>query len=373
MENHEANTVAYHFVTSCVCLHGIPSMLVSDQGTEFLSKILAETCKLLKIKKCNTSPYHPQANGALERSHRTLGEYLRHFVDKDQMNWDTFILYAMFVFNSSEHRSTGKQPYELLIETETPSSTSISYRSSDRTETKKRRRSMVKDRYKSASMWEIVYYSKTTHEKGNLVLNGLDHMRTMIRFSALCTGQIRYGTEQQLEAVNNVINVTPFLDHQGLYYEYHDSVKLSHINWDLVAFIDLSTSGVQYSVIRSQYEATVKVREQMTERFGSVEILDTCKQFVQVFRRATLPYLYEIESSNRNMQLTLGEHNIEKGRVRRGLINAVQKMTNVLYGIYSKIDVEFIFNKILELNQNREQSITFIPERTRITQVEPDH
>jgi len=39
MENHEANTVAYHFVTSCVCLHGIPSMLVSDQGTEFLNRI----------------------------------------------------------------------------------------------------------------------------------------------------------------------------------------------------------------------------------------------------------------------------------------------------------------------------------------------
>jgi len=30
------------------------------------------------------------------------------------MNWDTFIPYAMFVFNSSEHRSTGKQPYELM-------------------------------------------------------------------------------------------------------------------------------------------------------------------------------------------------------------------------------------------------------------------
>ncbi|KAL4135886.1 hypothetical protein QTP88_007468 [Uroleucon formosanum] len=114
MENHEANTVAYYFVTSCVCLHGIPSMLVSDQGTEFLSKVLTETCKLLKIKKYNTSPYHPQANRALKRSHRTLGEYLRHFADKDQMNWDTFIPYAMFVFNSSEHRFTGKQPYELL-------------------------------------------------------------------------------------------------------------------------------------------------------------------------------------------------------------------------------------------------------------------
>ncbi|CAI6372290.1 unnamed protein product [Macrosiphum euphorbiae] len=79
-------------------------MLVSDQGTEFLSRILAETWKLLKIKKCNTSPYHPQANGALKRSHRTLGEplieYLPHFVETDQMNWITFIPYAIFVFNS---------------------------------------------------------------------------------------------------------------------------------------------------------------------------------------------------------------------------------------------------------------------------------
>jgi len=111
----------------------------------------------------------------------------------------------------------------------------------------------------------------------------------------------------------------------------------------------------------------------MTERFGSVEISDTCGQFVQLFRRATLPYLYEIESSSRKIQLAIGEDNMEKGRVRRGLINAVQKMANILYGVYSKIDVEFIFNKILELNQSGKQSITLIPERTRITRAEPEH
>lgn len=114
MANHEANTVACYFVTTLVCLHGIPKTLVSDQGTEFLSKVMADTCKLLKIQKINTSPYHPQANGALERSHRTLGDYLRHYVNKDQRNWDSYIPYAMFVFNSSEHRITGKQPYQLL-------------------------------------------------------------------------------------------------------------------------------------------------------------------------------------------------------------------------------------------------------------------
>lgn len=114
MENREANTVASHFVTSFVCTHGIPQQLISDQGTEFLSRVFKETCKLIGIKHSNTSPYHPQANGALERSHRTLGEYLRHYVDSNRQDWDTYIPYAMFVYNSSEHRSTGKQPYELL-------------------------------------------------------------------------------------------------------------------------------------------------------------------------------------------------------------------------------------------------------------------
>jgi len=106
--------------------------------------------------------------------------------------------------------------------------------------------------------------------------------------------RIDHKTEQQLEAVNNVYNITMFPDHQGLYFEHHGSAKVSHINWDLVAFIDLTTSGSQYSMIRSQYEATVEVCEWMTERFGSVEISSTYEQFVQLFRRATLPYLYEI-------------------------------------------------------------------------------
>lgn len=86
MANCEANTVAYHFITSFVCMHGMPQQLVSDQGTEFLSRIFSETCKLIGIKHNTTSLYHPQANGALERSHRTLGEYLRHYVDSNQQD-----------------------------------------------------------------------------------------------------------------------------------------------------------------------------------------------------------------------------------------------------------------------------------------------
>jgi hypothetical protein len=112
--NHQANTVAEAFVVHFVCIHGIPDTILTDQGTDFLSKTFTEMCKLLKINKINTSPFHPQTNGSLERSHRTLAEYLRHYVDKNLNDWDNFLPYAFFVYNSTEHSSTNYQPYTLL-------------------------------------------------------------------------------------------------------------------------------------------------------------------------------------------------------------------------------------------------------------------
>ncbi|CAI6362678.1 unnamed protein product [Macrosiphum euphorbiae] len=53
-------------------------------------------------------------NGALERSHKILAEYLRHYVSKSLDNWDELLPYAMFVYNSTEHTSTRYQPYALL-------------------------------------------------------------------------------------------------------------------------------------------------------------------------------------------------------------------------------------------------------------------
>lgn len=114
LQNHTANTIAQAFVEHFVCLHGIPDSIVTDQGREFMSKIFTTCCKLLKIQKINTTAYHPQSNGALERSHRTLAEYLRHYVEDKKQNWDDYVSYAMFVYNSTIHTATGFQPHELV-------------------------------------------------------------------------------------------------------------------------------------------------------------------------------------------------------------------------------------------------------------------
>ncbi|KAL4136006.1 hypothetical protein QTP88_007580 [Uroleucon formosanum] len=148
---------------------------------------------------------------------------------------------------------------------------------------------------------------------------------------------------------------------------------MSHFNWNLVAYVNLADPGYKYQSIRSQYEATAEICELITERFGSTEISNACEQFVQLFARATLPYLYEIETSHQNMLLSIGDKDTGKVRARRGLAHTVQQVANVLYGMYSSIDTEFIFNKIIALSQNKSQNITLNLERMRIMQVETDN
>jgi len=80
-----------------------------------LSDIFKNTCRLLKIEiKIQTPAYHPESNSALERSHRTLTEYLRHYINKDQTDWDEWIPYAMFAYNTTPHTATGYIPFELM-------------------------------------------------------------------------------------------------------------------------------------------------------------------------------------------------------------------------------------------------------------------
>lgn len=89
--------------------------ILTDQGSNFLSTLFKDVCKILKIKKIQCTAFHPETNGSLERSHRTLGEYLRNYSIKDPLNWDTWIPFSMFVYNTSIHCTTGFTPYELIF------------------------------------------------------------------------------------------------------------------------------------------------------------------------------------------------------------------------------------------------------------------
>lgn len=114
LPEHSAPIVAIYFLKFCTQF-GFPYSILTDQGKEFTSSTLKEINKLLTVKHNLCSPYHPESNGALERSHLTLKDYLRCYVNKDGNNWDEFLNFAIFTYNTSIHKSTQKTPYELVF------------------------------------------------------------------------------------------------------------------------------------------------------------------------------------------------------------------------------------------------------------------
>ena len=44
-----------------------------------------------------------------------LAEYLRHCVNEDQTNWDEWVPFATYVYNTTVHSATRFTPFELLF------------------------------------------------------------------------------------------------------------------------------------------------------------------------------------------------------------------------------------------------------------------
>ena len=61
---------------------GVPDAILSDRGANLLGRVMEEVCQLLGITKLNTTSYHPQCDGMVERLNRSLKSMLRKHVAK---------------------------------------------------------------------------------------------------------------------------------------------------------------------------------------------------------------------------------------------------------------------------------------------------
>lgn len=107
-----ADEAAKVFAEEIIFKFGIPEVVLSDQGALFDLKLFKSLCKMFKIKKILTSSHHPQSNGSLERCHRTLKEYFRHF--EEGSNWFDLAQMSCFAYNTTRHSITKLTPFEIL-------------------------------------------------------------------------------------------------------------------------------------------------------------------------------------------------------------------------------------------------------------------
>lgn len=108
VRNIDADTIAKLLVNEIIPRHGAPRTLLSDRGTNFLSHLVREVCKLYSIKKLTTTACHPQTDGLVEHLNSTLCQTLSMYVSKNQKDWDVFIPAALFAFRTSPSESTGE-------------------------------------------------------------------------------------------------------------------------------------------------------------------------------------------------------------------------------------------------------------------------
>ena len=113
LERTDSKTLASALVNEVICRYGVPSVLHSDQGSNFTSEVMKEVCSLLGIKRTQTSAYHPQGNGQTERFNRTLEAMLAKSVEEHQSDWSDYIPKLMMAYRTSVHETTKLSPFFL--------------------------------------------------------------------------------------------------------------------------------------------------------------------------------------------------------------------------------------------------------------------
>ena len=110
----EAEETANLFFKLIITRHGCPSKILTDQGTQFTSKLLKNLCSRLKITKLQASSKHPQTNSKAERFMRFLANALSLNSSKDQSDWDEELDNCLFAYRTTINEMISETPFFLL-------------------------------------------------------------------------------------------------------------------------------------------------------------------------------------------------------------------------------------------------------------------
>ena len=115
----EAREIGRHLF-NYISLCGPPAVILSDNGREFCNGVIDSMCTLTGIERVVTSPYHPQANGSVERKNQTLITALRAHAFQDPTDWDLWLDTVLLAYRSRRHTTTKFTPYQLLFGRDCP-------------------------------------------------------------------------------------------------------------------------------------------------------------------------------------------------------------------------------------------------------------
>ena len=107
-------TVAYYMRTLLRCTGPIKHVQC-DQGREFVAELLAAVDEFGCGRVCNSSAFHPQTNGVVERYNGVFKEALEHwFTQENSQDWYVPLDRICYQLNCTKPRTTRYPPFELV-------------------------------------------------------------------------------------------------------------------------------------------------------------------------------------------------------------------------------------------------------------------
>ncbi|PKI49826.1 hypothetical protein CRG98_029803 [Punica granatum] len=123
-----ANTVARFLKRDIIARYGVPKTIITDNAKTLNNRIIDELCERFKIHHRNSTPYHPQMNGAVEAANKNIKRIIEKMT-VTYKDWHEMLPFALLAYRTFICTSTGTTPYSLVygmeavlpIEVEIPS------------------------------------------------------------------------------------------------------------------------------------------------------------------------------------------------------------------------------------------------------------
>ena len=88
----------------------LPTLILSDKGSQFRSEIVAEITQILEIQISHASTKHAQTIGILERTHASIKTALKISTGERRSMWHKYVQIAVMNYNTTYHETLGCEP-----------------------------------------------------------------------------------------------------------------------------------------------------------------------------------------------------------------------------------------------------------------------
>lgn len=106
----DSATMAQFFKLFIMANHGLPRIVVTDQGKEF-QLLFSDLMTELGVQHVRSAAYHPQGNGQAEAAVKTILHGLQKAVGAHPHSWDEHLPHVLLGLRSATHSTTGYSPF----------------------------------------------------------------------------------------------------------------------------------------------------------------------------------------------------------------------------------------------------------------------